>query len=225
MKTYLYTRVLILLLSLFVAHHGYAQAVPERDTVYVHDTIYISNNYDWREIFGFRYHDSGRDSIAGYPLDYYTLDTACSAYAIGFLGSSWRPSCDRMTDELLALAVRKDPKFHPLYVWCLFMTLRISDGCLAENVGLPARRYAEVYPKEFFAAMDQPRDSDMYALFIEAIRYSGDEASEHSPDEVRAHIEARMLSHCTGCSAALHQRIHQFSVDCTLPFEQNTYDR
>ncbi len=225
MKTCLYTRVLILLLTLFVAHHGYAQTAPERDTVYAHDTIYISNNYDWREVFGFRYHDSERDSIAGHPLDYYTSDTACSANAIGFLSGNWRPSCDRMTDELLALSLRGDPKFHPLYVWCLFMTLRISDGCLAENVGLPARRYAEAYPKEFFMAMDRPGDSDMYAIFVEAIRYSGGNASEHSSDETRAHMEGRMLSQCAGCSATMRKRIHQFSIDCSRPLEQKTDDR
>ncbi|MBS1685166.1 MAG: hypothetical protein JSS76_10440 [Bacteroidetes bacterium] len=224
MKTCIHFRVILLLHILIFACQGHSYAfvnsVPE-DTVYVHDTVYIANNYDWRGIFGFRHHNDELDSIEGHPVTYYTSDTLCSAFAVGFIYGDWRPSCDRMTDELLALSVRPAPKFHPFYVWCLFMTLRLSDACLAESVGQPARRYAETYPREFFTNIERSENADMYGVFKDCIRYSGDYVGEGSAKVMSAHIEASMLSHCSGCDSALRKRIHQFATDCSSIMLEN----
>lgn len=151
-----------------------ANRIVEKDTILVHDTTYINNNIesDWQVGFGLS-HDPKIDSIWGKPVSYYINDSECSALAADFYYGYFRPSDNGATTELLKLACTDNQKLRPFYRWCLDKTLFVSDGALAELVGVPARKYAEKFPDEFFEYLDKEKDKTKYETWAEEIQYSG----------------------------------------------------
>ncbi|MDB5283741.1 MAG: hypothetical protein JWO06_2816 [Bacteroidota bacterium] len=192
------------------------QPVQKIDTIIktVHDTVYIDRSREWTEVFGFRYHSPDRDSIWHKPVQFYISKPNCSALATDFYYGDWRPSCNQMTTELLSLATTDDKDLRPFYRWCLTMTIRLSDGCLAEEIGVPARRYAEKYPKEFFEYMDADTTGKKYEQWTDAIFYSGFYDLEEYKTDVSKKLTASMLSNCKDCDEKLKKRIEKFAKDC-----------
>jgi hypothetical protein len=187
------------------------------DTFIKHDTIYISqsNNSDWQKSFNLS-HDPDKDTIWGKPVSYYLNDKECATIAYEFYYGYFRPSDDGATDELLKYAVTDNNKLRPFYRWCLNKTIQISDGALAEHVGVPARRYAEQFPKEFFEYMDCDTTNGKYKDWVSAISYSGfyDIDDYKKPQEIRNRLINEMKKNCINCSGQLSKRIDRFAKDC-----------
>ena len=187
------------------------------DTIVKHDTIYIGrdNDSDWQKGFKLT-HEPNKDTIWGKPVSYYLNDKECVGIAYEFYYGYFRPSDNRATDELLKYAVTDNNKLRPFYRWCLNKTIQISDGALAEHVGVPARRYAEKFPKEFFEYMDFDITDEKYKNWVSAISYSGfyDIDNYKKPQEIRNRLINEMEKNCINCSEHISKRIDKFAKDC-----------
>ena len=187
------------------------------DTFIKHDTVYISEdrNSDWQKGFDLT-HDPDIDSIWGKPVSYYLNDKQCAAIAFEFYYGYFRPGDNGATDELLKYATSDNNKLRPFYRWCLNKTIEISDGALAEHVGVPARRYSEKFPKEFFQYMDYDASGEKYSEWISAISYIGfyDGDDHKKPKEIRDRLIAKMKQNCINCSDQILRRIDKFAKDC-----------
>ena len=129
-------------------------------------------NIDWQEGFGLT-HDTLVDSIWQKPVKFYLDQPGCSPLARDFYFGIFRPSDNDSTAELLELATTDNGQLRPFYRWCLNKTIQIQDGALGEYTGVPARRYAEKFPIEFFVYMDQDTSGSRYLDWTAAISYSG----------------------------------------------------
>jgi hypothetical protein len=187
------------------------------DTVVKHDTIYLNNvdAPDWQKSFDLT-HDPDKDTVWGKPVSYYLNDNECAGIAYEFYYGYFRPSDNGATDELLKYAATDNARLRPFYRWCLNKTIQISDGALAEHVGVPARRYAEKFPKEFFEYMDYDTTGDKYKDWISAISYSGfyDIDDYKKPQEIRDRLINRMERNCIHCNDQILGRIEKFAKDC-----------
>lgn len=119
------------------------------DTIIKYDTIFY-NNRDWQDGFGLT-HNPDIDSIWNKPVSYYLSDKECSGLASDFYYGELRPSDNGTTSELLNLITTDNNKLRPFYRWCLNKPIQIQDGALGEYTGVPARQYAEKFPKEFLS--------------------------------------------------------------------------
>ncbi len=187
------------------------------DTIYVHDTIVINEKYDWQD-FGLT-HDINIDTIWHKPVSYYFNNKNCSPISKDFYLGAFRPSDDYTTDALLELACTNDNSLRPFYRWILNKTLYLSDGALAEHTGIPARKYAEKYPKELFVYFDSDSSSSKkYNNWTREISYSGYYDTENSQNPNNRTISNNMArvmkSNCKDCDATLIIRIEKFATDC-----------
>jgi hypothetical protein len=194
-------------------HTNFPQA-GHNDTVVKHDTAFYEN-HDWQQSFNLT-HDPELDSIGGQPVKFYIGNPNCSPIAIDFYLGQFRPTDNHTTAALLSLATTDDNQLRAFYRWCLSKTIDIQDGALAEYTGVPARQYAEKFPKEFFAYMDQDTTGHRYADWVEAISYSGyyDKENYKNPQDIGERLSRVMKENCKKCSAQLEQRIHKFAADC-----------
>lgn len=82
--------------------------------------------------------------------------------------------------------------------------------------GLPARQYAEKFPKEFFQYMDIDTASEKYKDWVGAIIYSGYYNNEDYKQLalIRQHLISIMTQNCKDCSIELQKRFDKFSNDC-----------
>jgi hypothetical protein len=187
------------------------------DTVVKHDTIYLNNVDDtgWQKSFDLT-HDPDKDTVWGKPVSYYLNDNECAGIAYEFYYGYFRPSDNGATDELLKYAATDNARLRPFYRWCLNKTIQISDGALAEHVGIPARRYAEKFPKEFFEYMDYDTTGEKYKDWISAISYSGfyDIDDYKKPKAIRDRLINRMKRNCINCNDQILGRIEKFAKDC-----------
>jgi hypothetical protein len=189
----------------------------KKDTIVVHDTVYVNNEnkVDWQVGFGLT-NDPHVDSIWGKPVAYYLDDEACNSIAFEFYYGYIRPSDNGATDELLKLACTDNKKLRPFYRWCLNKTLIVSDGALAEHVGVPARNYAEKFPDEFFEYLDIENDNSKYDMWTDAIQYSGFfDYPEYSDIKklVDEHYK-RMSGNLKNKSPKNLKRVRKFANDC-----------
>ncbi len=172
--------VFIISLPIFVACKNSVDNKPisinnsKKDTVYIHDTTFLNNFNDagWQNGFGLT-HDPQKDSVWNKPVSFYLNDEQCNSLTSDFYYGFSRPSDNGATTELLKLACTDNNKVRPFYRWGLDKTISLSDGALAELVGVPARKYAEKFPDEFFEFLDKEKDKNKYELWTEAIQYSG----------------------------------------------------
>jgi hypothetical protein len=186
-----------------------------KDTVIIHDTLFLSNYDDWQEGFGLT-HDPEVDSIWGKPVKYYLDNPRCSPIAIDFYLGQFRPTDNNTTAALLSLAATDDNQLRPFYRWCLNKTILIQDGALAEYTGNPARQYAEKFPEEFFGYMDSDTTKEKYNDWVSSISYSGfyDREDYKKPQDIRKSMIRAMKVNCRNCSEQLRKRIEKFATDC-----------
>ncbi len=185
------------------------------DTIVKHDTIFICNDNDWQQNFGLT-HNPERDSIWGKPVKFYVENPDCSPTAIDFYWGQFRPTDNNTTEAFLKLATTNNDKLRPFYRWCLNKTIQIQDGALAEYTGVPARQYAEKFPKEFFEYMDYDTTNEKYEDWVSSISYSGFYGNEDYKkiDELRNNLTKAMKTNCKGCSETLINRVDKFAKDC-----------
>ena len=187
------------------------------DTIIKHDTVFINNdnNSDWQKGFNLT-HEPDKDTVWGKPVSYYINDKDIAGIAYEFYYGYFRPSDNGSTDELLKYATTDNNKLRPYYRWCLNKTINISDGALAEHVGIPARRYVEKFPKEFFEYIDFDTAKVKYKDWAEAISYSGfyDTDDYEKPQDIRDRMIKTMKQNCRNCNEKLMRRIEKFAKDC-----------
>lgn len=174
-----------------------------------------SDSIDWQEGFGLT-HDPNVDSIWFKPVSFYLSNKACSPLAKDFYYGKLRPSDDNITDSLLNLAVTNNNELRPFYRWCLNKTIVIQDGALGEHTGIPARRYAEKFPKEFFEYMDIDTSGNKYLDWVNSILYSGfyEEDDYKKSQEIAKRMGDRMKLNCKGCNKETIKRIDKLVQDC-----------
>lgn len=198
------------------------------------DTTVSDNSDDWQRGFGLT-HDPATDSIWGKPVRFYIENPDCSPAARNFYWGRFRPTDDSATAALLALVTTKNEDLRPFYRWCLNLTIFIQDGALAELTGVPARRYAESFPDEFFRYMHFDTTGEKYQTWVEAILYSGfyKEDDYRQPGAIRNRMIQKMKQACINCPEPVQARITKFAADCfptestginesRLPFNMDT---
>lgn len=133
-----------------------------------------------------------------------------------FYYGAFRPSDNYTTSHLLGLATTDDTTLRPFYRWILNKTIVIQDGALAEHTGMPARLYAEKFPKEFFEYMDSDTSGQKYTDWTASINYSGymDDEEENESGRIRARMTSTMQTNCHNCPGLLRERIKKFAKDC-----------
>jgi hypothetical protein len=185
------------------------------DTVLKHDTVYINNENNSREGFGLT-HDPEVDSIWGKPVKFYIDNPDCSPIAIDFFQGEFRPTDNNTTAAFLSLVTTNDHNLPPFYRWCLNKTIIIEDGALAEFTGVPARQYAEKFPKEFFEYMDSDTTKQKYGDWVSSISYSGfyDIDDYKKSNDIRSRMTKKMKQNCTNCNEQMSKRIDKLAMDC-----------
>jgi hypothetical protein len=189
----------------------------KKDTIYIHDTTFLNNvnNGEWQIGFGLT-HDPQKDSIWNKPVSFYLNDEQCNSLTFDFYYGYSRPSDNGATAELLKLACTDNTKLRPFYRWCLDKTISVSDGALSELVGVPARKYAEKFPDEFFEYLDTEKDKTKYGLWTEAIQYSGFFDYPEFNDmnkQINEHYN-RMSKNLKDISEKNLKRVLKFAKDC-----------
>lgn len=188
---------------------------PSVDTIIKHDTVFYSNDNNWQKGFGLT-HDPDTDSVWGKPVKFYIDNPKCSPIAIDFYYGQFRPTDNHTTEALLNLVTANDNNLRPFYRWCLNKTIQIQDGALAEYTGVPARKYAEIYPKEFFEYMDIDTTKEKYNDWVGSISYSGffDIDDYRKPKDIRGRMTKAMKQSCKNCDVAMIDRIDKLANDC-----------
>jgi len=179
------------------------------------ETIVYESNTDWQENFGLT-HNIDRDTIWNKPVRFYVDNPNCDITAIAFYFGKFRPEDTPETERLLQLAVSDDIKLRPFYRWILNKTIQIQDGALGEYTGIPARKYAEKFPNEFFEYMDFDSSGEKYSDWYNSILYSGfyHEDDYNKPEIVRQNLAKTMKSNCKNCNQNMMKRIDKFALDC-----------
>lgn len=188
----------------------------QADTTKKQDAIQDENvKFSWQEGFGLT-HKPDIDSVWGKPVSFYINNEKCDSVAKEFYFGRFRPTDDSTTEQLLKLATTDDTDLRPYYRWCLQKTIQVSDGALAELVGVPARMYAETFPKEFFEYMDADSSGERYKTWVDEISYSGfyDSDSYDKKQEVGIRMLARMKQNCLNCKESFLRRLEKFAGDC-----------
>ena len=178
----------------------------------------ISINDDWQEGFELT-HNIDKDSIWGKPVRFYVENKKCDSTAIKFYFGKYRPYDEPETQRLLDLVITDNDSLRPFYRWILNKTILIQDGALGEYTGVPARKYAEKYPKEFFEYMDYDKTGGKYLDWTNSILYSGfyDWDDYKDPLKVQQSLIKAMVSNCQNCDQSMKTRIIKFAKDCFPP--------
>ena len=179
------------------------------------ETIEFKSNTDWQRNFGLT-HDIDKDSIWNKPVRFYVDNPNCDKTAIEFYFGKFRPSDNDETMRLLQLVVSDDTNLRPFYRWVLNKTILIQDGALGELTGVPARKYAEKFPNEFFEYMDFDTSGEKYSDWYNSILYSGFYHGDDydKPEIVRPDLVKNMKSNCKNCNEKMNKRIEKFALDC-----------
>jgi hypothetical protein len=104
----------------------------------------------------------------------------------------------------------------PFYRWILDKTILIQDGALGEYTGVPARKYTEKFPNEFFEFIDSDKTGEVYENWYNSILYSGFYLHDDfdKPEIVRENFAKTMKSNCKNCNETMNKRINKFALDC-----------
>jgi hypothetical protein len=186
-----------------------------RDTIIRQDTAKWNDPRDWQAGFGLT-HNPNEDTVWHKLVSYYISDKECSGLAKDFYYGELRPSDNGVTEELLELVTTDNAKLRPFYRWCLDKTIQIQDGALGEYTGVPARQYAEKFPKEFFEYMDYDTTGDIYLDWVSSILYSGfyKQDDYKKPQDIRQRMARTMKKNCNNCTEQIKKRIDKFVMDC-----------
>lgn len=184
--------------------------------IHIRDTIYIYKTTRVKKLeFGLT-NDPQKDSIGGKAVAFYLNQPACSGLAKAFYYKQYRPTDDDITPELLKLAITENDSLRPFYLWCLNETIRISDGALSEYIGVPARKFIEKYPTDFFELMGDNRHPSTYKKWVSGIRYSGfyDLDKEYEMlDKFITRFEKKIVANCSNCPKKIKHSIQQLIND------------
>lgn len=181
----------------------------------IEKSIEINSHTDWQRNFGLT-HDIDKDSIWNKPVRFYVDNPNCDKTAIAFYFGKFKPEDTAETNRILQLVVSNDTNLRPFYRWVLDRTILVQDGALGEYTGVPARRYAEKFPNEFFEYMDIDPSGEKYSNWYNSILYSGfyKEDDYYKPEIVRQDLVKTMKSNCKNCNENLNKRIEKFALDC-----------
>jgi len=173
------------------------------------------NQNNWQEGFGLT-HNIDKDSIWNKPVRFYVENKNCNQTAKDFYFGKYRPIDEPKTAELLMLVTTENSELRPFYGWILNKTILIQDGALGEYTGVPARKYAEKYPKEFFEYMDYDKTGKKYSDWYNSILYSGfyDYDDWKDSKKVRTQLIKTMTQNCKECDDNYKNRIKKFADDC-----------
>lgn len=191
-------------------------AKPKVEKLKVTENSIIQKNQNaWQQGFGLT-HNIDKDSIWKKPVRYYIENKNCSQTAIDFYFGKFRPVDDEKTEKLLGLVTTDNSELRPFYRWILNKTILIQDGALAEYTGIPARKYAERFPNEFFEYMDIEKSNEKYLNWCNSIMYSGfyDKDSFENPELIRKEFAKTMSKNCKNCDHTTIERINKFADDC-----------
>lgn len=172
-------------------------------------------NENWQDGFGLT-HSISVDSIWGKPVKYYVTNKSCDSTAIKFYFGNYKPVDEPETARLLSLATTENDSLRPFYRWILNKTILIQDGALAEYTGIPARKYAEKFPSEFFEYMDFDKSGQKYLDWTNSIMYSGiyDLGDYKNSKQTEEYFAQKMLKNCKKCDENMKARIRKFAADC-----------
>lgn len=175
-------------------------------------TIHEEEDLNWQTGFNVT-HNSNIDSIDGKPVRFYIKNPNCDAIAKDFYYGKYGPTDEPKTADLLNLVLSDNDDIRPFYRWILEKTIEISDGALAEYPGVPARKYAEKFPQEFFDYIDADESKFNYNQWTEIISYSGyfDEDDYKNPSKIRKNMIHSMLKNS---SEKRRPKITKFAMDC-----------
>ncbi|CAM4448042.1 hypothetical protein [Flavobacterium terrigena] len=179
------------------------------------ENIVYKPDIDWQENFGLT-HDIDKDSIWKKPVRFYVDNPNCDKTAIGFYFGKFRPRDTPETSKVLQLAVSDDTNLRPFYRWILNKTIEIQDGALGEFTGVPARKYTEKFPNEFFEYMDIDPSGEKYSNWYNSILYSGSYEDDDikKSEVIRQNLIKTMKSNCKNCNQKMNKRIEKFALDC-----------
>lgn len=168
----------------------------------------VNKVVDWQEGFELT-HNIDKDSIWNKPVRFYLENKQCNQTAKDFYFGKYRPTDDPKTAELLSLVTTDNNDLRPFYRWILNKTILIQDGALAEYTGVPARKYAEKFPKEFFEYMDYDKSGEKYLDWTNAILYSGfyDLDDYKNSKKIRDNLIKTMNSNCKDCEKKIIGRM------------------
>ena len=174
---------------------------------------YESTN--WQQDFGLT-HSIDSDSVWGKPMRYYMSNKNCDPIAKDFYLGVYSPKDEPKTARLLNLVTSENDSLRPFYRWILNKTILIQDGALGEYTGVPARKYAEKFPKEFFEYMDFDKSGKKYSDWYNSIAYSGFYDFENSNDtnKIKESLIETMTKNCKNCNIDYQKRIVKFADDC-----------
>ncbi|MBP6731604.1 MAG: hypothetical protein KA149_06065 [Chitinophagales bacterium] len=172
-----------------------------------------AQNSQWQRGFNLA-HSPVKDSVWGKPVKFYISNKKCSPLAIAFYYGTFRPTDNDSTEKLLALITTSDTSLRPFYRWVLSKTIQIQDGALGEYTGIPARRYAEVFPIEFFTYMDSDKTGNRYKAWVDAISYSGYYQVENTNQKNKNTLRQNMIANCINCNRSTIKNIEKFVGDC-----------
>jgi len=140
----------------------------------------------------------------------------CDSTALKFYLGCYRPKDEAETARLLNLITTENDSLRPFYRWIVNKTILIQDGALAEYTGVPARKYAEKFPKEFFEYMNSDQSGKKYFDWCNSISYSGFYDFENYRDtkKIKDDIIKTMMNNCTDCNENYEDKINKFANDC-----------
>lgn len=171
--------------------------------------------FDWQDGFGLT-HSPRKDTIWGKLVSFYIENPNCHQLPIDFYNGIFRPTDSDSTTMLLALVMTDDESLRPFYRWCLDKTIQIQDGALGEYTGVPARKYAEKFPEEFFQYMDSDSSGRKYEDWVNSISYGGfyDKEDYNNPKLIQNRMEQTMKNNSKEFNSSISLRIKKFAFDC-----------
>jgi hypothetical protein len=155
------------------------------------------------------------DTIGTKPVSFYLSNPKVAPIAKLLYQGKFRPEDNDSTALLLNLINTDDEEIRPFYLWCLDLTIQISDGALAEYPGGPALKYATKFPKEFFSYIDKDQTGQRYKEWTEIIAYSGLNDFSRKSSEIQNDIINKMINNCRLCDNNIKARITTFAKDIT----------
>jgi len=169
----------------------------------------------WQDDFGLT-HSIDLDSIWKKPVRYYITNKNCDSTAVKFYLGVYKPKDEAETERLLNLVITENDSLRPFYRWILDKTILIQDGALAEYTGVPARKYAEKFPKEFFEYMDYDKSGGKYSNWSNSIGYSGfyDSENVEKPERIKHNLIKIMTVNCKNCDEEYKKKITKLANDC-----------
>lgn len=161
-------------------------------------------------------YSNNKDSINGKPIVFYLKNKNCSGIAKNYYYRKFIPSDNDSTVELLDLSISEDTLLRPFYFWCLNKIVGEADGALMEYVGVPARRYIEKYPAEFFKNINSRSYKGNRNNWLSAVNYSGyyEDENANNQKKIAKKFISTIKKNCKNCSKSTLEELTKFANEC-----------